>query len=91
LRLATILAGRIRTALPIAVPAMALMPACSREGKPSEFGATEREARPIPKTGFLGRPRPLAQLGVPLEATRAAIPPDNPQTPEKIALGEKLS
>ncbi len=25
-----------------------------------------------------------------MEATRAAAPPDNPQTPEKIALGEKL-
>jgi cytochrome c peroxidase len=25
-----------------------------------------------------------------VEATRAAVPADNPQTPEKIALGEKL-
>jgi len=27
---------------------------------------------------------------VPVEATRAAVPADNPQTPEKIALGEKF-
>jgi cytochrome c peroxidase len=90
LRLATTLAGRIRTALPIAVLTMALMPACNREGKPPRFGAAEREVRPIPKAGLLGRPRSSAQLGVPLEATHAAVPPDNPQTPEKIALGEKL-
>src|SRR5260370_6197951 len=35
-------------------------------------------------------PRSLKQVGVPIAATRAAIPADNPQTPEKIELGEKL-
>jgi cytochrome c peroxidase len=30
------------------------------------------------------------QVGVPIAATRAAIPVDNPQTPEKIALGQRL-
>src|SRR5260370_17054368 len=35
-------------------------------------------------------PRSLKQVGVPIAATRAAIPADNPQTPEKIALGQKL-
>jgi cytochrome c peroxidase len=29
-------------------------------------------------------------IGVPDGATRAVTPPDNPQTPEKIALGQKL-
>ena len=38
----------------------------------------------------LAQPRSLAQTGVPLGATRAAIPADNPQTPEKITLGQKL-
>jgi cytochrome c peroxidase len=38
----------------------------------------------------LGRPRSLQQVGVPADATRAAIPPDNPQTAEKIVLGERL-
>ena len=35
-------------------------------------------------------PRSLRQLGLPIAATQAAIPADNPQTPEKIELGEKL-
>jgi len=48
------------------------------------------KAPPIPKGGLLARPKSLQQVGVPLEATRAAVPADNPQTPEKIALGEKL-
>ena len=45
---------------------------------------------PIPKTGPLAQPKSTHQVGVPAVATRAAIPPDNPQTPEKIALGQKL-
>lgn len=45
---------------------------------------------PIPKTSELAQPRPVEQTGVPAEATRAAIPPDNPQTADKIALGQKL-
>ncbi len=46
--------------------------------------------RPIPKAGPLAQPKSLQQIGLPTDATREAIPPDNPQTPEKIALGEKL-
>jgi cytochrome c peroxidase len=45
---------------------------------------------PIPKPGPLAQPRSLQQVGLPLDQTRATIPPDNPQTPEKIALGQKL-
>jgi cytochrome c peroxidase len=45
---------------------------------------------PVPEAGALGQPKSLRQVGAPDEATRAAIPPDNPQTPEKIALGQKL-
>jgi cytochrome c peroxidase len=44
----------------------------------------------IPKAGPLAKPRSVQQLGVPAELTRTVIPPDNPQTPEKIALGQKL-
>ena len=40
--------------------------------------------------GPLAQPKSLQQTGVPLDATRAAIPPDNPQTPEKITLGQRL-
>ena len=50
----------------------------------------EQGPGPIPPDGLLARPKPLQQIGVPVEATRAAVPADNPQTPEKIALGEKL-
>ena len=45
---------------------------------------------PIPKAGPLAMPRLLKQVGLPLAATRAAIPTDNPQVPEKIELGKKL-
>src|SRR6266436_6610339 len=48
------------------------------------------KAPPIPKAGPLAEPRSLQQVGVPLDQTRATIPNDNPQSPEKIALGEKL-
>src|SRR5208282_637909 len=40
--------------------------------------------------GSAGTTRSLDQVGLPAELTRRAIPPHNPQTPEKIALGEKL-
>src|SRR6266851_5338478 len=45
---------------------------------------------PIPKAGPLAQPKSIHQVGVPAAATRAAMPPDNPETPEKIALGQKL-
>jgi cytochrome c peroxidase len=56
-------------------------------------GATQQmtlKAPPIPQAGALARPRSPRQIGAPDGATRAATPPDNPQTPEKIALGQKL-
>src|SRR5205823_13818364 len=46
--------------------------------------------RLIPKPGPLAQPKSLDQVGLPPALTRQAIPADNPQTPEKIALGEKL-
>src|SRR5438128_616481 len=48
------------------------------------------KAPPIPEAGWLGMPRSLKQVGLPIAATRATIPADNPQTPEKIELGKKL-
>lgn len=47
-------------------------------------------APPIPSAGPLAAPKSLKQVGAPVAATLAAVPPDNPQTPEKVALGEKL-
>src|SRR2546427_8498451 len=57
------------------------------------LGATPEatlETPPIPEAGPLARPKSLQQVGAPADATSAAIPPDNPQTPEKIALGQRL-
>jgi cytochrome c peroxidase len=50
----------------------------------------EQGPGPIPSDGPLARPKSLQQSGVPVEATRTSAPPENPQTPAKIALGEKL-
>jgi cytochrome c peroxidase len=47
------------------------------------------KAAPIPKAGW-ACPGLLKQVGVPIAATRALIPIDNPQTPEKSEPGEKL-
>ncbi len=43
-----------------------------------------------PEASPLAQPRSLHQVGVPADATQAAVPADNPQTPEKIALGQRL-
>ena len=45
---------------------------------------------PIPEAGPLAQPKSLEQVGLPAELTRLAMPSDNPQTPDKITLGEKL-
>jgi cytochrome c peroxidase len=54
------------------------------------LGSAALKPPPIPQAGPLAQPRSLKQVGALTDATRAAIPPDNPQTPEKIALGQKL-
>jgi cytochrome c peroxidase len=51
---------------------------------------TPSKTPPIPVAGPLAEPKSLKQVGVPVEATRAAAPADNPQTPEKVVLGQKL-
>jgi cytochrome c peroxidase len=51
---------------------------------------TAPHAPPIPVAGPLADPKSLNQVGLPVEATRMAPPVENLQTPEKIALGEKL-
>jgi cytochrome c peroxidase len=65
----------------------------SSEAAAAPVGATQQATRrppPIPKAGPLAQPRSIHQVGVPPGATQAVTPPDNPQTPQKIALGEKL-
>jgi cytochrome c peroxidase len=55
-----------------------------------QASAQEAHAPPIPAAGPLAKPRSLKQVGLPLGVTRAAVPADNPQSLEKIALGEKI-
>jgi cytochrome c peroxidase len=45
---------------------------------------------PNPEADPLAQPKSLQQVGVPVELTQDAIPADNPQTAEKISLGQKL-
>jgi cytochrome c peroxidase len=62
-----------------------LIVGCERSAKKEgPKGPSNPEADP------LAQPKLLQQVGVPVEMTRAAIPADNPQTPEKISLGQKL-
>src|SRR5215468_6190157 len=78
------------------VVASVLAALCRESGKPLSWNlgaaahAQAPVARPIPTAGALASPKSLKQVGVPVEVTRAAVPAENPQSPEKIALGEKL-
>jgi cytochrome c peroxidase len=58
---------------------------CERSAK-----TVSPEGPPNPEADPLAQPKSLQQVGAPAELTREAIPPDNPQTPEKISLGQKL-
>src|SRR6266550_8654957 len=59
-------------------------------GAANTSSTTTAAQPPIPKAGPLAQPRSPQQVGLPVDQTRAVVPPDNPQTPEKIALGQKL-
>ena len=52
--------------------------------------ASAEQPPPIPGSGALAQPRSQKQAGFPASQTLAVTPADNPQTPEKVALGEKL-
>src|SRR5258708_13332597 len=77
----------------------ALMLACLTAGCTSPTERADRDgairqttlkAPPIPKAGALAQPNSPRQIGLPDGAVLPAIPPDNPQTPEKVALGQNL-
>jgi hypothetical protein len=78
------------------VVACVVVPGCEKARsvgwslEPAAQAETAQQAPPIPPAGPLADPKSPKQFGVPVEATRAAAPADNPQTAEKIALGEKL-
>ncbi len=58
---------------------------CERSAK------KERSKQPsTAETDPLAQPKSLQQVGLPLKLTRETIPADDPQTSEKISLGQKL-
>src|SRR5712671_114994 len=91
-------ATNVNLMLAAAIAALAL--ACGeRAGQSSGKQDTTRAAafavssdplKPIPPDNYLARPKSLRQVGLPLALTDSVTPKDNPQTPQKIALGEKL-
>lgn len=62
----------------------------SQQTQQTAAAQTPAKAPPIPVAGPLAEPKSVKQTGLPIEATRAVIPADNPQTGAKIALGERL-
>jgi cytochrome c peroxidase len=92
-------ARQARVRLVVAAGSGAIILACGQRGDESHakpgvaaesFQVSSQPLGPIPPDDSLARPKSIHQVGVPLALTRAAMPPDNPQTPEKIALGETL-
>ena len=90
--------NRIRFCTTLLVGAAALTLGCeiakeaswNLEARVEASQQTPARPSPVPAAGPLAEPKSIKQVGVPVEATRAAVPTDNPQTPEKIALGQKL-
>jgi cytochrome c peroxidase len=65
-------------------------PARSDTTTAGDFAVSSQPLGPIPADDSLARPKSIHQVGFPTALTDSAIPKDNPQTPEKIALGERL-
>jgi cytochrome c peroxidase len=92
--------GGVAIVLLAAVPAIAALFAgvtCSRgapelQPDPAVPGGTNATHRPppIPPQGPLAAPKSTSQAGVPAALAERVIPADNPQTPEKITLGQRL-
>jgi cytochrome c peroxidase len=80
---------RTGRAIALLVGAAVLIAGCGPARPPASPKAATGPG-PIPPDGPLGAPKSLAQTGLPAAATAAAIPADNPQTPDKVALGERL-
>ena len=68
----------------------ALLVAGCRGGQAPARRSSAPAASRLPAAGPLAAPKSLKQAGLPVAATLAAAPPDNPQTSDKVALGEKL-
>ncbi|HZM27644.1 MAG TPA: cytochrome c peroxidase [Gemmatimonadales bacterium] len=94
-----LLARQASIKLIIVAGGIALLFACEERGGASRarsdttataFPVSAQPLGPIPPDDSLARPKSVQQVGVPIGLARAVMPRDNPQTPEKIALGERL-
>src|SRR5262245_13695124 len=69
---------------------------CSRASSGSQAAPDEPGSLPpgkapqLPKASPLAESRSTNQVGLPAQLTQSVIPRDNPLTPEKIKLGQKL-
>lgn len=76
------------------VGAAVLIVGCTSANQPTSSQSTSSQALtvpgPIAADGPLAAPKSLEQVGLPVAATLAAIPADNPQTADKVALGHRL-
>src|SRR6266851_3529370 len=76
---------RVLIPLVMAAGTVVLLFGCERSAK-----RESSKQPPTPETDPLAQPKSLQQVGAPIEMTREKIPADNPQTPEKISLGQRL-
>src|SRR5207244_6787972 len=65
-------------------------PLSSLSGVKHSAKTSTSKLTPTAETDPLAQPKSLQQVGAPVEMTREKIPAENPQTPEKISLGQKL-
>src|SRR5438270_2576148 len=82
------MASKVKSALVLVLVAagtVTLILGCERSAK-----KTSSQLPLIPETDPLAQPKSLQQVGAPVEMTREKIPAENPQTPEKISLGQRL-
>jgi cytochrome c peroxidase len=78
--------NRGRRAIALFAGVAVLIVGCSSAKQPT----TSQSALSQPVAGRLTAAESFEQVGAPIAATRAALPADNPQTPDKVALGRKL-
>jgi cytochrome c peroxidase len=86
--------GRRSRAIALMVGVAVLVVGCRSAHQPTSAQLTASETTadpgPIPAAGPLAAPKSAEQVGLPAAATLAAVPADNPQTADKVALGERL-
>jgi hypothetical protein len=87
---------KIRFRMPLLLGAAALLLLCWVAATrvrlvAQESTKTHEPVGPIPVAGPLAAPKSLSQVGVPVEATRAAVPADNPKIRRKLLSAKSFS